>query len=217
MAKSDLFTLIDDGDADGVEAMLEKSKFKVNDINKAGYPPLAHAVQQRQHNIVSRLLAAGADPNGKTSSSAGTYQGYTPMHFAAKIDDTDLMQKLFEQGASPKLQGKDGWAPLHIACFNKSPYAIKWLVEKKADLNAMNEHRVTPILSLINHGKMDSLRYLIAAGATLEAKDVSGDTVMHHGMSPQLFVLLYDPNTHPYPHSPALLDAQALPRKLQTP
>ena len=202
MGKS-IFEMIEEGDCDAVDELVEKRSMKLEDFDKHGIPPLSLAVQKKDHNMVKRLLAAGADANIRAMSSAGTYAGYTPMHFAAKANDPDIMDLLFERGASPKSQAKDGWAPLHVACFHPCPEAVKWLVGKKVDLNPRNENGITPIVSLAGHAKMDALRCLLRAGASTEMRDQSGETLMHQALHVGMHKLFENSYTLP----PTQIDA----------
>ena len=193
-----LFDYCLDGDVEGVEKCLDQSPISVNDYNKSGATPLGVAVEKQDVNLIKRLLKFEADPNARNTSAAGTYQGYTPMHIAAKCcSDAIVFDLLFENGGSPKLQGKDGWAPLHCACFANNIPAIQWLLEKKVDPNVVNEHKISPILSVINHCRPEAVRLLIKYGAKLDVKDINGDTIFHHALHCQMHKLFEDSYTIP--------------------
>eukprot|EP00659_Diplonema_papillatum_P002948 gene2948-4636_t len=193
----DLFALVEDDKLADVEACLEKSPISVNDYNKNGVTPLSIAVQNKNVNMAKRLLQHGADPNARATAAAGTYQGYTPVHFAAKTDELPLLDLLHEKGGSLKLAGKDGWTPLHVACFSNCLQSIKWLVARKVDVNALDEHMVPPIVSIVSHGRMDAMRVLVKAGAKLSIKDVTGDTLFHHAMHTTMHRLFENSYTLP--------------------
>eukprot|EP00666_Eupelagonemidae_sp_cell4sb_P013380 gene13380-2416_t len=67
--------------------------------------------------------------------------------------------------------------------------ALKWLLERKADPNQDNEHRISPLAFCANHGRLEGVRALIKAGAKINVQDTNGDSVMHHAMHVQMFKL----------------------------
>eukprot|EP01063_Lacrimia_lanifica_P018171 TRINITY_DN25115_c0_g1_i1.p1 TRINITY_DN25115_c0_g1~~TRINITY_DN25115_c0_g1_i1.p1 ORF type:complete len:497 (+),score=219.91 TRINITY_DN25115_c0_g1_i1:55-1545(+) len=182
---ADIFQLCEDGSVEKVEELLAKSPLTINDYNKQGVTPMTIAIQNKNHNLVKRLLKYDADPNARSTSGAGTYQGYTPMHFAAKADDDVLLQMLFERGGSPKLQGKDGWTPLHVACFSNCKDAVKWLLEKKVDVNVKNDQGTPALVTCVAKGTTHTMRMILkntSSKPKLDFKDSLGDTLMHHAL-----------------------------------
>eukprot|EP01064_Diplonema_japonicum_P026368 TRINITY_DN3778_c0_g1_i1.p1 TRINITY_DN3778_c0_g1~~TRINITY_DN3778_c0_g1_i1.p1 ORF type:complete len:441 (+),score=132.64 TRINITY_DN3778_c0_g1_i1:86-1408(+) len=194
---TDIFTLCEEGKVEEVEDLVKGHPICINDYNKHGVTPLGLAVQKKHVNLVKRLLAWEADPNARATEEAGTYKGYTPMHFASKNDDVCCLQLLFERGASPKLQGKDGWSPLHTAAFAGALESIKWLISKKVDLNVANEHKITPLIQVVSQGKLEASRLLINAGAKTTLKDITGDTIFHHAMHFSMYKLFEGSYTLP--------------------
>lgn len=76
------------------------------------------------------LLKAGADVHAKTGFNS---PALTPMHYAARGDDTALMELLVKHGAV--IDGRDGsgHTPLRNAAREGNLAAVKWLVSKGAD------------------------------------------------------------------------------------
>ncbi|MDD5065127.1 MAG: ankyrin repeat domain-containing protein [Phycisphaerae bacterium] len=71
-------------------------------IKKADHPGL-------YKEIVSLLLAKGADVNAKMSG------GWTPLHFAVKLDDLDIVEMLIVKGADVDAKNSSGITPLLFA------------------------------------------------------------------------------------------------------
>eukprot|EP01065_Artemidia_motanka_P018281 TRINITY_DN2159_c0_g1_i1.p1 TRINITY_DN2159_c0_g1~~TRINITY_DN2159_c0_g1_i1.p1 ORF type:complete len:581 (+),score=260.50 TRINITY_DN2159_c0_g1_i1:64-1806(+) len=190
--KTTLFDLYQKGDPQLVEDFLKKDPRAVNDYNEHGMTPLHVAVEDQQLNLVKRLTALGAEVNARITSAGGAQMGYTPMHIAAKHGNVDLLQELFDAGASPKKVGHDSWSVLHSAAFSGRTDAVKWLLNHRVDVNACNEHKVTPLDFLANKGRIDATRMMLKAGAKPNIVDVQGENALHHGMHVQMFKLFGD-------------------------
>lgn len=72
---------------------------------------LFDAIRSRSHSEVERLLQSGADPN------AIGRDGWTPLHVAAEIEDSTMINKLVRYGAVLTLS--NGVTPWHIAALEK--------------------------------------------------------------------------------------------------
>src|SRR5262245_34660346 len=107
--------------------------------------PLLAAVRQKNPAVAAALLAAGA------TASAGSPEGETPLHIAARRGDAAMVQMLLDHGAD-----------LH------------------ARLRGFNQnHQDRTVLMDAAIGKnLDVVKLLIARGADLFAKDASGFTAL---------------------------------------
>lgn len=66
----------------------------------ASFSPLAVAVAIRKDSeMVRTLLHHGADPNARQPACGGGDGGWTPLHFAAGLDDEEMVAILLEAGA----------------------------------------------------------------------------------------------------------------------
>ena len=93
----------------------------------AGRTALHAAVQSAEPELVSALLAAGADPNARLSKPlpqlgrqlGNAFRvdtvGATPFWLAAKLADVKIMRLLAAAGADPRLATKDSSTPLMAA------------------------------------------------------------------------------------------------------
>jgi hypothetical protein len=71
--------------------------------------PLAMAAFRGHDDIVTDLLAAGADINATDAA------GWTPLHHAVREGDAQVIRLLLEAGADPQVVDNDGWSPWEIA------------------------------------------------------------------------------------------------------
>ena len=106
---------------------------------------------------------------------------------ATKTGDVVKIRQLLEQGAD--INAKSGvfeWAPLHIAIALRKTKIIELLIEKGADLEALDRDQRTPLhiaalSGFIEDAKpyTDIAKFLIEKGAKVNARDNSQSTPLH--------------------------------------
>lgn len=74
---------------------------------------LAKAVLNRDHLLVDRLLARGANPNGFTKSGVTPARFTSPLHHACHLAEFHIATALLAEGASINLPDHLGRTPLH--------------------------------------------------------------------------------------------------------
>lgn len=106
---------------DLVEFLLEKGADP--SANAAGFSALHPAIMHRSQRMVRALLEHGADPNAplktwtperRTSKDYSFYPevvGATPLWFAARISEPEIMRLLLQHGADPKFIHRADYVP----------------------------------------------------------------------------------------------------------
>jgi ankyrin repeat protein len=150
-------------------------------------------------DAVSRMLAAGLDPNqldprGQPALMVAlqsdslkvakvlwdakgiqidirNHAGETPLMMAALKAETDAAGALIAHGAAVQ---KDGWTPLHYAATGGSAAIIKLLLGKGAALEARSPNGSTPLMMAARYGNEEAVDALLAAGADRTAKNDLG-------------------------------------------
>ena len=70
----------------------------------------------------------------------------TPLHFASGAGHVDVVQYLvIEGGVDINTPGKDGWSPLHAACFGGQLQVLLWLMKAGANTEIRDDRRMRPI------------------------------------------------------------------------
>jgi ankyrin repeat protein len=125
--------------------------------NRRGAEPLHYAADghpgadfldpKAQHETVSYLIDAGADPDAIDKS------GVAPLHRAVRTRSSGAVSALIDGGADPLLMNKSGSTPLHLAVQNTG--------KSNSGLEAAKEEQRRIILLLLGHG---------ASGTDLDAK-----------------------------------------------
>ena len=93
--------------------------------------------------ILKLLLASKADVNARAEYRE------TPLHMAARSDNTVALKLLIEHGANINAQQRDGKTPLHLAASNGYIEIVKTLVENKADVKARDLYKNTPLMCAV--------------------------------------------------------------------
>ena len=78
--------------------------------------------------------------------------GQTPLHRAAKKDNTNAIKELIRLGANVNLQDNRGQTPLHIAAIRGHPGAIKELISSGANVNLQDNDGHTAFFNSLTSG-----------------------------------------------------------------
>ncbi len=163
--------------------------------NAYGVTPLPLACINRSAPLVSRLLAAGADPDAATS------MGETALMTCARTGKVDTVSTLLEHGASNvnAREGSRGQTALMWAVAQGHPEVVRTLIEHGADVHARTRSRsllvsvggrgderarelplggFTPLLFAARHGRVESARLLLDAGANVNETGPDGASAL---------------------------------------
>jgi uncharacterized protein len=161
-----------------------------------------------RHNmpeLVKLLLEKGADPSARIANSLPFLDdpfigrttedfhqvdmtGATPFLLAAASGDVACMRLLLQNGADPRAVTIEGVNAVALAAGlgtergkgNQGRYleAAKLAVELGIDVNKPKDDGRTALHAAVVQGWMDMVRFLVASGADLTAKDVYGQTAL---------------------------------------
>ena len=158
---SDIFELIDAGDAEGVRELLARE-------------PQAAAVRDAQ-GLSALMRASYRSPElvEAVGAAAPPLDGFD----AILVGDLDRM-------AAPDQWSPDGFSPLHLAVFARRPEAVRVLLERGADPNVLARHaqiRVRPLHTAAAFGGDAKIaRILLEHGADPNAgTEERGFTALH--------------------------------------
>ena len=120
--------------------MLSLKKIDVDtvDTGKFEFPPLTHAIQAGDKEIVSLLLEHGANVNEPSRNIKNPMN--TPLMVAAWHGHTEIAKLLIENGACINQQDRgNGFTPLIKAVFNRHEDVARLLIDNGADI-AIQSH-----------------------------------------------------------------------------
>lgn len=107
--------------ADAVKALLENG-VDPDQLFFNGETALHVAVEQKNQQLVKLLLAYGADVNVQERK-----EGFTPLMYAAIMDDRPIMQLLASHGADPTAPDVDGYTTYHYLAARDNQAAAQLL------------------------------------------------------------------------------------------
>lgn len=117
MDKSELFKLVERGDAEGLKRALE-SGADAKTRDGSGVSLLYAAAGRGDRSLVSLLLERGAEPNRSCDA------GNTPLMAAAAKGDEETVAALLQAGADPAQTNKWGLAARDWAKWAEAPEKI---------------------------------------------------------------------------------------------
>ncbi len=134
-----------------------------------GRTALAVAAAAGQTAIANLLIAEGAGTNTETDI------GWTPLHYAVRMNHPDTAKLLITRGADIDSPGR-GNAPIHLAAFNGYKDMLMILIDSGADIHAAGSEGWTAVFFACCAGHSDIVELLIGKGAKVDIKDNHGRT-----------------------------------------
>ena len=117
-----------------IEWLLSVPNVDINQVDEKKYkiPPISHAVQINNINIVKLLIRYGANINEPSLNNKNFYN--TPLMIASWHGNLEMVRLLVESGACINQVDKgNGFSALIKAVFNNHPKVVKYLLECHAD------------------------------------------------------------------------------------
>jgi ankyrin repeat protein len=121
----------------------------INTRDESGNTPLHLAVQDNHPEIVSFLIANGAELNVENTSEynpfVNTPFGNTPLHLAVQNNRPEIVSFLITNGAKVNVKNVSGNTPLHLAVQNNRPEIVSFLIANGAQVNVKNNDGWIPL------------------------------------------------------------------------
>ena len=100
---------------------------------------------------------------------------------ACEKGNIEAVKQHLSAGADVNVKGDGGRTPLHEAAFNRHKEVVELLIDKDADVNAMDElEGLTPLHFAAVFGQKEIAELLIAKGADVNAMDDTGRTPLDY-------------------------------------
>ncbi|MCC2646525.1 MAG: serine/threonine-protein phosphatase 6 regulatory ankyrin repeat subunit A-like [Rickettsiaceae bacterium] len=169
-----LHIAVKEEDIEAVDLLL-KNKADPYLLNERDKNPLHKAAKIGNYEIAKLLLDRSY--NIKKFFTEGGGQDYTPLHFAAGYGYLDIVKMFIDRGIDVNLLTSGGDTPAVAAFWLPSNYnlekrgvdsleVLRFLVERGADIN-IGEYGITPLLFSIHNKNLESIIFLLKAGAKL--------------------------------------------------
>ena len=107
-------------------------------------------------------------------------RGLTALHHAARCGHVKLVEQLVERGADLEAANRHGHVPLSVAVEESQVEAVKCLLKKGANPNALDGHyRGTVLHRAVLHRSLPIVLALIDSDADPNRRDANGKTPLH--------------------------------------
>jgi ankyrin repeat protein len=171
---NDIEDAVNKGDVKAISDMLRANP-RLREWRNAHDETLLHvAVFANRTQSLRTLLANGVDPN-----HARFPDRWTPLHMAANVGRTEMIDALVGAGANVEARTEDEMTPLLIAAY-RHPDAVSQLLHLGVDVNAEGKTgRNGLFISCINDDE-NVATLLIRAGIDLKHADKLGNTAVDY-------------------------------------
>ena len=139
--------------------------FQVRAVRAASDLRLVEAVKTGDKAAATNVLKERVDVN--TAEADGT----TPLHWAVRQDDLDLVDRLLRAGADLKIANRYGITALYLACVNGNPAMIDRLLKAGADPNFAGPEGETALMTAARGGHVAAAKVLLDHGARVDARE----------------------------------------------
>jgi uncharacterized protein len=146
-----------------VAALLSVSGAAQAPVSKTRDTRLVEALKSGDTAAALALLQKRVDVN--TPEPDGT----TPLHWAVRMNNLDLVNRLLRAGANPKAANRYEVTPIQLACLNGSAETVGRLLEAGESANATGPYGETALMVCARSGNPETAKLLIARGAEVDA------------------------------------------------
>jgi ankyrin repeat protein len=136
-------------------------------------PRLTDVLRDGNRAAARALLRSGANVN------AADADGTTPLHWAVRNDDIDMVRLLLRRGARVRVANRYGATPLSLAALNGSAGMITVLLAAGADPNSVVSKGQTVLMTAARTGNPAAVKVLLDHGARVDAREAElGETAL---------------------------------------
>ncbi|KAK2745520.1 hypothetical protein FQN57_003645 [Myotisia sp. PD_48] len=145
-------------------------------VDAENFTALDRAVQDGNIEVVSMLLKKGFD----ISKVKKDERHIPPLIIALKHGNIAMVELLLKYNAPVKItNAQNGGSPLHYLAAEGEINLINLLIRHKADVNAQDLFKMTPLMVAAASGRAEIVRTFIRHGADVRARGFKFETALH--------------------------------------
>ena len=161
-------------DLPAIERLLAQGNQDVNRAAKGGKTALMVAAGAGREELVSKLLAAGANVNSANA------RGGTALMYAATHGDPKTVGVLLSRGAKVNAKAQNGWTALTLAAAKGYEAVVRQLLDSGADANIADIYGWTPLLRAVDGDRVGVVRILLEdKSVQVNVGNEQGETALH--------------------------------------
>eukprot|EP00178_Gracilaria_changii_P005447 TRINITY_DN1897_c0_g1_i1.p1 TRINITY_DN1897_c0_g1~~TRINITY_DN1897_c0_g1_i1.p1 ORF type:complete len:1019 (-),score=148.56 TRINITY_DN1897_c0_g1_i1:8974-12030(-) len=172
-----LHLICSNGSGEMARVLLEGGA-NANVVRGDGLTPLHIACDSGHEGVAKILLEHNCDVD-KVVPQGGRYSGFTPMMFAARLGNAEIVGMLISTKASLDFAKADGFTALHLAALNGNTMSCKLLVEGGANCSLPDENGYLPLQLATRHQHFDVVSTLLEAKVDADCSGPQGLTALH--------------------------------------
>ena len=152
-----------------------------NNPNVGNGNPWYNGIVKTGNEEFLRMLLESEVPHFPDSTGAW------PIHYAARVGRTDILQEFCESGVDVNATDNQGDTPLMSAVRTGNMESVSILMNAKANVNAESSAGQTALMAAVLTGVYDIISKLIDAGADVNAHNKKGATPLMMAMKKRAF------------------------------
>jgi len=160
---------VEDGETAEVKRLLSRG-MDPNTTDPKGMSVLMIAARKGQPEIVSLLIAKRANVGQRSPA------GDTALLMACLNGNVVVIRSLLDAGG--ELNPTKGWTPLQYAAFAGRADAVKLLLNRGAEKDAVAPNGYTPLMLAARNGKFEAAKALLYADPDVNFRTTAGDTAL---------------------------------------
>lgn len=163
--EQDIFSAISGNEIGKVKELIAQHRDVAHTRNPAGVSALMQARYENKIEIVELLRKAAGELDVFEAAALG--------------DVARLRTLLMSDPHQVQAQSRDGFTPLHLACFFSQPEAAEFLLQQGAEANAVSPGRIAVIHSAAASRNATMVKLVLRAGANPNLQQQGGYTALH--------------------------------------
>lgn len=172
-----------DADKEIIELLLENG----SDINETwhGFYPLLIALKRGRFDVAETLIQRGADTNIKDAGENSL------IHIVMRdCEDTRAVDFFKKYKFDFNVKNKYGETPLFLMIINNKTAAMKYFIDKGADIQTPVRSNYTMLDAALSHCRETAAIYLVEKGADFKFKNEYGITPLHRAAQDGMTALM---------------------------